>query len=440
MELLKKEYIRIVLFFLLLFCISLKINSQEQILNQFYDQNTEQKHFRIVYKDTVIFNALGLSIVIDANRLFPERKLTPECPLTKPLLPPLRVAEHKLFADVHNKNAIQRNIYNHLIKNNLNQIKYTSATFTDKMEPAEKIRTNLIQFLFTIDENIDFENVAKPERLNAKRRYWTYNGNHKIQLSQNYLSNNWYKGGVKNFNLLNRHDISFNYTKKKFQFNNFAEWKLYLFTNPNDTLRYGSIGEDLIRTYSNFGLQAFKNWYYSSNIEIKTELFKNYKENSIQPITALFSPIYINIGFLGMRYQIEKSFPKVRGKKINFNADISPLSVKYIAVLNKDIDPKRFGIEEGSRHLTHLGSTINTRLVYFFNKYVNFSSRFYYFTNYETITAESENTLNMPINRYFSTSLYLFIRYDDNKNIKSDQTFGFFQINEMISFGFNYSW
>jgi hypothetical protein len=167
---------------------------------------------------------------------------------------------------------------------------------------------------------------------------------------------------------------------------------------------------------------------------------KNFTENSNQAITSGFAPLYVNVGILGMRYQIEKAFPKVRGKKINFNTDISPLSIKYIAVFNDEIDPKRFGIEEGTRHLTNFGSTVNAKLVIYFNKYVNFTSRFYYFTNYETITAESENTLNMPINRYFSTSLYLFIRYDDNKNLVTDRTLGYFQLNELLSFGFNYIW
>ena len=428
MVLFRKTPIHTALFFLFLFLIIKKTYSQEQ------------KHDLIVYQDTVIFHSLFFPVIIDTNILNTEQTLTPECQLTKPLFPPLRIAAHKLFADVYNKNEINRYAYNYLIRNNIRKIKYTTADFKVKIEPLEKIRPNIFQFLFKVDDEIDLDNVSKPERLNPKRRYWTYSGNHKVQLSQNYISDNWYKGGVKNFNLLNKHDLSFNYAKDKYQFNNFAEWKLYLYTNPNDTIRYGSIGEDLIRTYSNFGIQAINNWYYSSNIEIKTQLLKNYTQNSNQAITSFFAPLYINVSFLGMRYQIDKVFPKVKGKKINFNTDISPLSIKYIAVFNEDIDPKRFGIEEGSRHLTNFGSTVNAKLVVFFNKNVNFSSRFNYFTNYETITAESESTLNMPINRYFSTSIFLFVRYDDNKNLIKDKAWGYFQINELLSFGFNYSW
>ena len=428
MALFKKTPIYTVLIFLFLFSISIKIYSQKQKLNP------------IVYQDTVILYSPALPIILDENHLNLQRPLTPECPLTKPLFPPLRYSTHKLFADVSGKGIISLHAYNYLISNNIRQINYTIADFTGKVEPIEKIQPNFFQFLFEIDNDQDYDKVAKPERFTPKRRYWIYKGNHKIQLSQNYMSQNWYKGGVRNLNLINRHDLSFNYKKDKFQANNFVEWKLYLYTNPNDSIRYGSIGEDLLRTYSDFGIQAFNNWFYSSNIEIKTQLLKNFNENSVQAISSGFAPLYVNIGFLGIRYQIEKDYPKVKGRKMNFNTDISPLSIKYIVVLNKEIDPKRFGIEEGNWHLTNFGSTVNAKLMIYFNKYVNFISRFHYFTNYETITAELENTLNLPINRYFSTSLYLFIRYDDNKQLMSDHTLGYFQINELISFGFNYNW
>ena len=283
--------------------------------------------------------------------------------------------------------------------------------------------------------------VDKPGRFVPKRRYWIYTGNHKIQLAQNYISDNWYKGGVKYLNLLNRHDISFNYARDKYQINNLVEWRLNLYTNPNDSLRIHRIGEDLIRTQSNFGIQAFNNkWFYSSSIEIKTQLFKNFKENSEQAISSAFSPLYINLGLLGMRYQLDKTFPKVRGKKLSFNSEISPISIEYIAVLNENIDSKRFGIKEGKRHLTNYGSTVRANLKFDIARNVNYISRIYYFTNYEKVTAEWENTFNFPINRFFSTSIYLFLRFDDNPQLKRDKTFGYFQVNELLSFGFNYTW
>jgi len=400
----------------------------------------EQNPNPIIYQDTVIFYSLFLPIIFDENHLNLTRSLIPVCPLMKNEIPLFNISKHKLFADSYNRNTVNRYAYNYLIKNNIKQIKYTTADFAEKAETIEAMGSNIFQHIFKIDYSFDKDHFSKPDRFHPKRRYWTYNGNHKIQLSQNYISGNWYKSGVRNLNLLNRHDVSFNYNKDKFQANNLVEWRLNLYTNPNDTLRAYRIGEDLVRTYSEFSIKAINNWHYSSSIEMKTQLFKNFKENLEPAISSILSPLYINIGLLGMKYQIAKSYPNVRGKKIDFKTEISPLSVEYVTVLNKNIDPKGFGIREGSSHLTNYGSSVKTNLRFDFNRNVNFTSRLYYFTNYEKVTAEWENTFNLPINRYFSTSLYLFFRYDDNPKLKQDKDLGYFQLNELLSVGFNYNW
>ena len=432
-------------FFLFLLPISMQLYSQEQVqvptIYQILHPDSCRTLATIVYPDTVILYSPFFPIVFDPNHLnILNRQLTPECPLAKPLFPPLHFSTHRLFADINHRNDIYRLAYDSIIKNNLAQIKYTPANFSGKAEKIEEMPSNIFHFLFKIENGWDRDQTTKPERFYPKRRYWVYNGNHKIQLSQNYISPNWYNGGSRNLNLINMHNVSFNYSKNRFQFNNYAEWRLNIFTNPNDTLRLYRIAEDMIRTYSNIGIQAIHNWYYSSFLEIKTQIFKNFMENSDQALVSAFSPLYINAGIVGLRYQIEKIDSKVKDKKINFNADISPLSIEYTAVLNKDIDPTRFGIEAGKWHLANFGSTLNAKLIVNFNKNLNFISRLYYFTNYEKITAELENTLNLPINRYFSTTLYLYLRYDNNQQLISDQTWGYYQINELISFGFNYNW
>jgi hypothetical protein len=440
----KKTPVHTALIFLFLLSTAIDLFSQEQIdesiINQIVNHGIDQTFAPIEYTDTVILYSPDLPIIFDANHIRLYQTITPECPLTKPLYPPLHIAVHRLFSDVNHKNDLNRSAYNYLIVNNLKNIKYTTANFSGKVEQIEQMPSNIFQNLFKIEYDPEHNTGSKPVQFYPKRKYWIYSGNHKLQLSQNYISENWYKGGARNVNLFSQHNLSFNYKKNKFQVNNLVEWKLNVFTNPNDTYRSYRIADDLIRLYSDFGIQAIRNWYYSSNIEIKTPLFNNYAENKETLLASALSPLYVNIGFLGMRYQIEKKDNKVKGKKTSFNTDISPLSIQYITVLNKNVDPGRFGIEEGKRHLLNFGSTVNAKLSLFFNKYVNFTSRFYYFTNYESMTAESENTLNMPINRYFSTSIYLFVRYDNNKQLQKDATWRYFQINELLSFGFNYNW
>jgi hypothetical protein len=221
-----------------------------------------------------------------------------------------------------------------------------------------------------------------------------------------------------------------------------VEWKLSFYTNPNDTLRSFRLGEDLVRTYSDFGLQAFKNkFFYSSNLEIKTKLFRAYKENSPVYTSALLSPLQINMGVLGIKYQLDKTSKKNKYRKINMSIDVSPLSINYTWVADPDVmQQNRYGIPAGETSFFETGSTVNAKITLNFNKQVSFNSRIKYFTNYNKSILEMENELNMALNRYFSTRLYLYGRFDDTPTIKRDDHLGYVQLNEMLTFGFSYTW
>jgi hypothetical protein len=202
------------------------------------------------------------------------------------------------------------------------------------------------------------------------------------------------------------------------------------------------LGEDLVRTYSNLGLKAFGDkFFYSSNLEIKTKLFRNYRENSPLYTSALLSPLEINMGVIGIKYQLNKTSPKDKYKKTSLAIDLSPLSVQYTWVADSSVlKLNRYGIPADKSFLLDLGSTLNATITISFNKQTTFSSRVKYFTNYKKTICEVENELNMPLNRFLSTRLYLYGRFDDTPAIKRDDTLGYLQINELLSFGFNYTW
>ena len=64
-----------------------------------------------------------------------------------------------------------------------------------------------------------------------------------------------------------------------------------------------------------------------------------------------------------------------------------------------------------------------------FNRNVSWYSRFYYFTSYDRMLGEFENRLTISLN----------LRYDDAVTKKEDFD-SYLQINELLSFGFNYKW
>jgi hypothetical protein len=364
----------------------------------------------------------------------------PPSPLKEPFSYQRAFFKNKVFEDTYHKNDIYRNYYTDVLDNHKNLIKYIKEqNFKGEVEKIEEMETNIFQSLFAVDYTLDKALGQKPGFV-PKRKYWLVNGSNSIQFAQAYISENWYKGGVGNFNMQSYQNLTANYKKNKVTFNNLLEWRLSLYTNPNDTLRATRIGDNLLRLYSDFGVLAIKNWSYSANIDARTQLLRQYQENSTKRISSILSPLTVTVG-LGMKYQKSKSFPKVKGKGLNFSAAISPLAIKYTYIDDKEVDPTRWGIEAGKNsYLDKLGSTITVNLTMNFNKYVSFISRFNYFTTYEKVVVESENTFNLPINRFFSTKIYIYGRFDDNKLLKKDPRFGRVQLNELLSFGFNYKW
>jgi hypothetical protein len=382
------------------------------------------------------FNPYFLPVVFDGkfsddfSISLPEDSLQKENPFSLVLKP-----QEPAFDRTKAINRLRRAAYRSFLKNNMLSVKYSLSDFSGEVEKVEKINPNIFQALFAVDIETEKSDIDRSARFIPKRQYWTGNGNSLLQFSQNYISKNWYNGGTGNLNLLSVQNYTINYKKNKIQFNNFIEWKLSFYTNPNDTIRNFRLGEDLIRTYSDFGLKAFNDkWAYSSNLEIKTKLFRNYNENSDDYIASIFSPLQINMGILGMKYQIQKTSSKNKYKKYNLSVDLSPLSLQYTWLADKKIDPVRYGIKEGQNSLLDMGSTLNAKIIVNFNRQVTFTSRLKYFTNYKKVIMESENELNLSINRYFSTRLYFYGRYDDS----GDPDLSYIQVNELLSFGFNF--
>jgi hypothetical protein len=337
---------------------------------------------------------------------------------------------------------LRKEAFQHYLRHNIASIDYVWTDFAGEVEQLEQIRPNIFTNLFSVKATSEKKDIDHSTRFVPKRKYWKINWNSLLQFTQNYISKNWYNGGVGNQNLMSVQKFTFNYSKNNVQLNNLVEWKLSFYTNPNDTLRSIRIGEDLVRTYSDFGLKAFNDkFFYSANLEIKTRLFRSHKENSSVYTSSLFSPLQVNMGVVGIKYQLNRVSRRDKNKKMNLAVDLSPFAFQYTWVADSAVlRQNRYGIPADKRFLLDVGSTLNSKLTINFNKQVTFSSRLKYFTNYEKVIFEAENELNLSLNRYFSTRIYLYGRFDDTPKIKRDKNLGYFQLNEVLSFGFNYTW
>ena len=210
-------------------------------------------------------------------------------------------------------------------------------------------------------------------------------------------------------------------------------------------MRNYKIGDDVLRLHTNFGYQAYNKWFYSFDFTFQTQLFSNYAENTNNKISAFLAPFSINMG-IGMKYDLAKSFQGNKHKKLSLALNVAPISYTYMYSIRDDINFGKHGFEQNDatgefeRSYSKFGSTINATFNFQFNRNVSWYSRFYYFTSYERILGEFENRLNLAISRFFSTTISLNLRYDDAAQKSDDFLKNYLQINELLSFGFNYKW
>lgn len=265
-----------------------------------------------------------------------------------------------------------------------------------------------------------------------KLRRWIINFQSTIQFSQIYVSENWYQGGNSTVNLLSDQQFSIKYNDPKEQrilFENLVQWRLNINSAPDDTLRSVRISEDLFQINSKFGLKAYNQWYYTATMNFKTQFFNSYATNTNNKAAAFLSPAELNLG-LGMSYQYKND-----KRKFETSISLSPLSYNLQIVTAKDMDPTSFGIKSG-KSMSQYGSSFEGRIKWEFYHNMVWSCRLFYFTNYEHVQGDWENTFDFILNRFFSTRLFVHLRYDDALALNKE--LGHFQLKELFSFGFNY--
>ena len=130
--------------------------------------------------------------------------------------------------------------------------KEMDAPIKDKVQFVTKTEEKPIEN----DFDMPFDLVVK------KPNFWKYSGDYYLQMFQNYVSGNWYKGGESNYSMVASVTMQANYNnKQKVRFDNKLEMKLGFQTSRGDTLHSFKTSEDLIRYTGKLGLQATKRWY-----------------------------------------------------------------------------------------------------------------------------------------------------------------------------------
>ena len=270
----------------------------------------------------------------------------------------------------------------------------------------------------------------KIELVVTKPNFWTFFGDYSLQFMQNYISPNWYKSGNSNYSMLGAVTLQYNYNnKQRLKWDNILELKLGFQATDADTVNNFKTTEDLIRYTTQLSLQAYKEWYYAAQLIASTQFTRGLKNNDATIYSDFMSPFDLNVS-LGMNYVVN-----IWNKKLTGNVLLAPLSYKmtYVDRLNLST---RFGVDEGKHALNDVGSMINVGLTWKPADNIKWETRFYTFSNYSYLQMEWENTLTFQLNRYISTKLFLYPRFDSHEE---RTTSTYWQMKEHRSIGFAYS-
>ena len=348
------------------------------------------------------------------------------------------VADRALNLDGDDNDHVAQAVDAALLNVYLNRPDLVSTTETKLIE-AGSVRDDVDQpivvqtsFVEEADApDVIIQDTAQVELVIQKPKFWTYKGDGFLQFMQNYVSDNWYKGGESNYSMVGAVTLEANYdNKNKWKWDNKLELKLGFQRSRTDSVHKFKANEDLIRYTGKIGLEATKKWYYTLQLLAYTQFTRGLKPNDPKIYSDFMSPFNLNLG-LGMDYKVEAF-----NKKLTGTVNLSPIAVNYRYVGRLDLGPS-YGLKEGKHSLFDIGSQVTADVEWKMSDIVKWKSRLYAFTSYKRTEIEWENTFTLQVSKYISAQIFLYPRFDDASG--RDDDMGYWQFKEYSSIGFNYT-
>ena len=294
------------------------------------------------------------------------------------------------------------------------------ASIYDKVEEIKDVAQVL--------DNIDVDLQIK------KPNFWKTTGKFSFQFTQNYFSENWYKGGNNNITLLSNLTLEANYNdQKRIQWDNKLDLRLGFVTATSDSIHRYLTNNDKIDLTSKLGIKAAKNWFYTVSTEAKSQFMPGHKANDRRTYSKFLAPLDVYVS-LGMDWK-----PKFKNGN-TFSLALLPFSYK-MRLINDDEETIHNSYNmKGKDFQQDFGSKIEFNSKITVVKNLTWKCRCYYFTSYEYCESELENVLSFQFNKYISSEVYTLWRFDDNRSRKYyDDTLGFFQFKEYFTLGLAYN-
>ncbi len=267
---------------------------------------------------------------------------------------------------------------------------------------------------------------------------WTLGSKFYFAFTQTYLDN-WVKGGESSLATLLTINAYANYKLDKIEWKNSMDMRAGWISPSDGGLQKN---EDRFRLTSNFGLRAYKKWFYSAEVDLETQLFNSYNyPDRTNPKSGFLAPAKL-LFKLGMDY---------KGSN-NLSLFVSPITMKSVFVRDTTIfNQTAFGIEKDKKSFWDVGLNLDLTYKKQILDNLNWKSKYRMFIDYQNIVTaydiDWENTFDFNISRMLKAQLILHLLYDDNvtfdtgrvdadgKEIKKAK----WQFKEFVTIGFTYT-
>lgn len=291
------------------------------------------------------------------------------------------------------------------------------------IKKVESIPTIEIEKSWIKDEQEDRDAVLRAIR--DMRTRWRKEATVMVQITQNYVTPNWYQGGSSSFACLGIAKGQIGYFTDRFTWENTGEWRAGCSTISADSLHKINTTDDLFRIYSKANLRIVPKLFTSAAVEFETRLLPTYKSNSHDLKSGTFAPLRFNFA-IGLDYK------PVKGLSLSF----SPLSYKMVYIMDTArVNVTEFGLKHGQQIQHNLGSLL--RVEYNWKPVREFAleTKFYCYTNYHDVELDLEVNCDFIINRWLSARLTLHPRFDTSVIMEGDDR-AKIQFRELLSIGF----
>lgn len=191
--------------------------------------------------------------------------------------------------------------------------------------------------------------------------------------------------------------------------------------------------DDKIEIYTKYGRKMAKSWFYSTSVNVKTQIFTGYAfpEKDSVKISDFFSPGYI---FLSIGVDFKPS------NKLTLL--ISPVTGKSTVLRSEKLSNlKSFGVDSGKHYRHEFGGFLKLVSNGNFFKSLNYQLKIDAFSNYadkpQNIDWDGELMILAKISKFFTANIKFNIIYDDD--IVTEPHIGpRLQLKQFLGLGFSY--